>query len=562
MDAGHQLEEVEQNYVRLQVERNALVQEHPNAKARTKEVRARIQHLKDMVKKLAKDRPADDPLKIMFKSTPPMSPAERMRASRMAKSTEEKAKERENDRLRKATPKERERTRLQVARFREGRKNVSLQATPGKKRVKLAGDKSHQAGVSSPGGVRPLPKKSKSGSEQQQSFAGVGCSSSQPTRLKKSKSGLEQSSAGVGCSSSRTPVNSANGVQGESSPGVGCSSTRTPSKSDILKKSKRVEQKKSSAGVGCSPSRTPANSAIVVPVEEEVESCQPPDESSAGVSRSWTRTPVNSAGNRRLSFADDLGGDLETCSSAPDILHPEQFPAYPEWKFSCSNLSCKEEEEVKELADLLQAQFVKEYERSVTHLIVKTDDKFMTGRTPEYLRALVRGSWIVSSEWVKEALADPSYIGQKICSFEALDEETEGKPGAQRARRGRYSDEVELFDSTDVCLVGEMVSYDTYLLKELIEKSGGRLVSSPSLLTSPAGRSFLVSESPLHSERHRSELTSYMLASGALPVSVDYILDCIGSHEMLPVEGKKTYVNTTYNHSSGLNTHIKCLEIS
>ena len=430
---------------------------------------------------------------------------------------------------------------------------MSLQSTSGQKRVKhlmLAGDKSRQAGVSSSGGVRPLLKKSKSGSEQQQSFAGVGSSSPRPTRLKKSKSGLEQSSAGVGCSSSRTPVNSANGVQGESSPGVGCSSTRTPSN---LKKSKRVEHKKSSAGVGCSPSRTPANSAIVVPVAVEVESCQPPDESSAGVSRSWTQTPVNSAGNRRLSFADDLGRNLETCSSAPDILHPEQFPAYPEWKFSCSNLSCKEEEEVKELADLLQAQFVKEYERSVTHLIVKTDDKYMTGRTPEYLRALVRGSWIVSSEWVKEALADPSsYIGQKICSFEALDEETEGKPGAQRARRGRYSDEVELFDSTDVCLVGEMVSYDTNLLKELIEKSGGRLVSSPSLLTSPAGRSFLVSESPLHSERHRSELTSYMLASGALPVSVDYILDCIGSHEMLPVEGKKDMLTllTTTHHAS------------
>ena len=375
MQAGHKLGKEEKEYIGLQFERNSLLSQYPIATARTRDVVKRIQNLYNLVKKMEKGRPEYDALKLPYKSPIPMSAAERKKASRLAKTTEAKQKELEEDRLRKAKPAERERTRLRVARLREGRKNVSLQSTSGQKRVKhlmLAGDKSRQAGVSSSGGVRPLLKKSKSGSEQQQSFAGVGSSSPRPTRLKKSKSGLEQSSAGVGCSSSRTPVNSANGVQGESSPGVGCSSTRTPSN---LKKSKRVEHKKSSAGVGCSPSRTPANSAIVVPVAVEVESCQPPDESSAGVSRSWTQTPVNSAGNRRLSFADDLGRNLETCSSAPDILHPEQFPAYPEWKFSCSNLSCKEEEEVKELADLLQAQFVKEYERSVTHLIVKTDDK-------------------------------------------------------------------------------------------------------------------------------------------------------------------------------------------
>ena len=341
----------------------------------------------------------------------------------------------------------------------------------------------------------------------------------------------DKSSAGVVRSKARTPVTSAGGVVEKGPVEVQSSTKPLP---------------KSSAGVFCSKARTPVTSAgSVVDNHVEVQSSvsnTPLPQSSAGVVRSKARTPVTSAGGtRRLSFADDQGRSLESSSTAPDIIHPEEFPSYPEWIFSCSsNLDAKQREEVKELADLLQAHFIGDYSRSTTHLIVKTDGNNLTGRTPEYLRALVRGTWIVSSDWVKGALADPSYIGPKILSFEALDEETEGKPGAQRARRGRYSDEPLLFDNVEVCLVGEMVSYDIPLLRELIEYSGGRLVSSPTMLTSNGCRCFLVSESPLHSERHRSELTSYMFSSGAQPVSVDYILDCITSHEMLKEEGTET----------------------
>ena len=40
---------------------------------------------------------------------------------------------------------------------------------------------------------------------------------------------------------------------------------------------------------------------------------------------------------------------------------------------------------------------------------------------------------MLSSEWVKCAPDDPTkFIGKEMCSFEALDAETGGKPGAQR----------------------------------------------------------------------------------------------------------------------------------
>ena len=74
-----------------------------------------------------------------------------------------------------------------------------------------------------------------------------------------------------------------------------------------------------------------------------------PEENSAGRSFCRSRTPVNTKGGKRLSFADEVGGNLQSASSPPDIVHPEKFPSYHQWRFSCSNLSRQEEEDVKEV---------------------------------------------------------------------------------------------------------------------------------------------------------------------------------------------------------------------
>lgn len=113
--AGRELNEFEQQYVRLQFKRNSLVRQYPNVSARNKEIVNRIQHMKDLVKKFSKGRPKDDPLKLPFKSTTTMTTAEKKRASRMAKTNEEKQKELESNRRRMATPEEKEKTRKRMA---------------------------------------------------------------------------------------------------------------------------------------------------------------------------------------------------------------------------------------------------------------------------------------------------------------------------------------------------------------------------------------------------------------------------------------------------------------
>ena len=109
--------------MKLQVERNQLLQLFPQSESRAEEVLKRIQQIKDRIKKLAKGRPKDDLLKIPFKSTQPKSAAERKSAERRNKSLEAREREREDDRKRKATPDYRARD---AARKREKRREKRI----------------------------------------------------------------------------------------------------------------------------------------------------------------------------------------------------------------------------------------------------------------------------------------------------------------------------------------------------------------------------------------------------------------------------------------------------
>merc|ERR1712130_829337 len=106
-EAGKVLDAKEEEYVRLQVERNQLPQLYPHSESRAEEVLKRIQ-------KLAKGRPKDDFLKIPFKSTQPKPDAERKSAERRNKSLEAREREREDDRKRKASPENMEKTKRRM----------------------------------------------------------------------------------------------------------------------------------------------------------------------------------------------------------------------------------------------------------------------------------------------------------------------------------------------------------------------------------------------------------------------------------------------------------------
>ena len=128
-EMGRVLTSREEEYVRLQVERNEIVTQFPHSESRGKEVLKSLQRIKNRIKKLAKGRPADDVLKLPLRSAEPKTAAERTSAKRKNMSKDARDREKEDDRKRKASPEELEKakkrmkTSEQLERGRERKKN-------------------------------------------------------------------------------------------------------------------------------------------------------------------------------------------------------------------------------------------------------------------------------------------------------------------------------------------------------------------------------------------------------------------------------------------------------
>ena len=110
-EMGRVLTSREEEYLRLQVERNELVLQFPHTESRGEDVLQTLQRIKNRLKKLAKGRPVDDVLKLPLRSEPPKSAAERKSDQRGKMSLEARDKEREENRKRIASPEELERGR-------------------------------------------------------------------------------------------------------------------------------------------------------------------------------------------------------------------------------------------------------------------------------------------------------------------------------------------------------------------------------------------------------------------------------------------------------------------
>ena len=113
-EMGRVLTSREEEYVRLQVERNELVTQFPHSESRGKEVLKSLQRIKNRLKKLAKGRPADDVLKLPLKSAEPKTAAERTSAKRKNMSKDARDREKEDDRKRKASPEELEKAKKRM----------------------------------------------------------------------------------------------------------------------------------------------------------------------------------------------------------------------------------------------------------------------------------------------------------------------------------------------------------------------------------------------------------------------------------------------------------------
>lgn len=77
-------------------------------------------------------------------------------------------------------------------------------------------------------------------------------------------------------------------------------------------------------------------------------------------------------------------------------------------------------EQVKKLAQMMDARYLTQFKEEVTHVIVKVDEENNgASKTLKYLQGIAYGKWIVSYQWVIDSLREKKLVNEE--HYEAVD---------------------------------------------------------------------------------------------------------------------------------------------
>lgn len=116
--------------------------------------------------------------------------------------------------------------------------------------------------------------------------------------------------------------------------------------------------------------------------------------------------------------------------------------------FLSSGLSFVEVNQLKKLAKTLpDATYQTQFNKNVTHMIVKTDNNNGASKTLKYLQGIAHRKWIVSYQWVLDSLKERRAVNEEL--YEVVDCMTlEAGPRKSRLR------EKDLFDGFVFLCIG------------------------------------------------------------------------------------------------------------
>lgn len=97
-----------------------------------------------------------------------------------------------------------------------------------------------------------------------------------------------------------------------------------------------------------------------------------------------------------------------------DTKTPENVRRQPERDlyFVCSGLSSVQITIVKEFATKYNANYVDQFDRNVTHVIVTTDEQNAAKSTLKYLQGIAHRKWIVSYRWIEDCIKQQKLLDE------------------------------------------------------------------------------------------------------------------------------------------------------
>ncbi|XP_077281416.1 uncharacterized protein LOC143908037 isoform X2 [Temnothorax americanus] len=194
--------------------------------------------------------------------------------------------------------------------------------------------------------------------------------------------------------------------------------------------------------------------------------------------------------------------------------------------FVCSGLSAVQITTVKEFAAKYNANYVNQFDRNVTHVIVNTTGEQNAAKsTLKYLQGIAHRKWIVSYRWIEDCIRQQKLLDE--IPYEATTQNDVGINGAG-PRNSRLREKSLFEDFTFLC-VGPYNNVSVSQYQDLLLATGATVVYSFDALAKIRGVKGVVIQDNIHDEK---KIEHWYRTTKAAAIFVDWIVECIGHYTL------------------------------
>ncbi|OAD58095.1 Breast cancer type 1 susceptibility protein like protein, partial [Eufriesea mexicana] len=192
--------------------------------------------------------------------------------------------------------------------------------------------------------------------------------------------------------------------------------------------------------------------------------------------------------------------------------------------FVCSCLPQFERTEVRRLAEMFNGRYVAQFDRDVTHVIVKADTgNNGANNTLKYLQGIAHRKWIVTYEWVVNSLRERRLVNEE--PYEAVDSRTlEAGP-----RRSRLS-EKRLFEGFMFLCIGPYSDVSVEQYRDLVRAAGATVVES---LDALAAEKNMLKIIVIQTDIYEYEIIEWFKKAQAVAIVHDWVVECISQYQLI-----------------------------
>ncbi|KYN29774.1 PREDICTED: putative uncharacterized protein DDB_G0282133 [Trachymyrmex cornetzi] len=201
-------------------------------------------------------------------------------------------------------------------------------------------------------------------------------------------------------------------------------------------------------------------------------------------------------------------------------------PDKQDLRFVCSGLSPDEVITVQQFATKHNANYVKQFDHNVTHVIVKTSgEKNIAKSTLKYLQGIAHRKWLVSYRWIEDC-----NMQQKLLDEVPYEATTQTDVMDSTGPRNSRLRDKGLFEGFTFLCIGPYINVSLNQYKDLLRATGATVVDSFEDLDNMGGLKGVVIQDNIHDYK---KVEHWYRTSKAAPILVDWVVECIGHYKLL-----------------------------